>query len=392
MLLKLTRWVRGYVDFCAYGKFPERFINLTSKNGIYIWNSKPTETGFSASMFLYDYKNIRTTARKSKLKTKVTKRNGLPFLIRKYNYRIGLLIGSVIGFLLILVLSNFIWSVEVTPTENISESTVIELLEENGVGVGAYKGNIDVQAVERNSILSCDKIGWMSINMTGNCISVKLIEKIPKPETPDEEIPCNIRASADGVITQIKANKGVTKVLKGSGVAKGELLVSGIVESKLETLKYVRASAEVYADVNSEHVIKIPKSTVYNSISENKTDRHICRFICFEFPCTLNFNNYDDYLYQYQRENLYINQKKLPITIITQTQNEVIKKDETINKKQAEQIALDKAVLYEVFTKPDSVLKSRKIKITEDKNSFTAHVTYCFNENIAQTSEFSVTD
>ncbi|MEE1060258.1 MAG: sporulation protein YqfD [Ruminococcus sp.] len=392
MLLKLTRWVRGYVDFCAYGKFPERFINLTSKNGIYIWNSKPTETGFSASMFLYDYKNIRTTARKSKLKTKVTKRNGLPFLIRKYNYRIGLLIGSVIGFLLILVLSEFIWSVEVTPTENISESTVIELLEENGVGVGAYKGNIDVQAVERNSILSCDKIGWMSINMTGNCISVKLIEKIPKPETPDEEIPCNIRASADGVITQIKANKGVTKVLKGSGVAKGELLVSGIVESKLETLKYVRASAEVYADVNSEHVIKIPKSTVYNSISENKTDRHICRFICFEFPCTLNFNNYDDYLYQYQRENIYINQKKLPITIITQTQNEVIKKDETINKKQAEQIALDKAVLYEVFTKPDSVLKSRKIKIMEEKNSFTAHVTYCFNENIAQTSEFSVTD
>lgn len=392
MLLKLTRWVRGYVDFCAYGKFPERFINLTSKNGIYIWNSKPTETGFSASMFLYDYKNIRTTARKSKLKTKVTKRNGLPFLIRKYNYRIGLLIGSVIGFLLILVLSNFIWSVEVTPTENISESTVIELLEENGVGVGTYKGNIDVQAVERNSILSCDKIGWMSINMTGNCISVKLIEKIPKPETPDEEIPCNIRASADGVITQIKANKGVTKVLKGSGVAKGELLVSGIVESKLETLKYVRASAEVYADVNSEHVIKIPKSTVYNSISENKTDRHICRFICFEFPCTLNFNNYDDYLYQYQRDNLYINQKKLPITIITQTQNEVIKKDETINKKQAEQIALDKAVLYEVFTKPDSVLKSRKIKITEEKNSFTAHVNYCFNENIAQTSEFSVTD
>lgn len=392
MLLKLTRWVRGYVDFCAYGKFPERFINLTSKNGIYIWNSKPTETGFSASMFLYDYKNIRTTARKSKLKTKVTKRNGLPFLIRKYNYRIGLLIGSVIGFLLILVLSNFIWSVEVTPTENISESTVIELLEENGVGVGAYKGNIDVQAVERNSILSCDKIGWMSINMTGNCISVKLIEKIPKPETPDEEIPCNIRASADGVITQIKANKGVTKVLKGSGVAKGELLVSGIVESKLETLKYVRASAEVYADVNSEHEIKIPKSTVYNSISENKIDRHICRFICFEFPCTFNFNTYDDYLYQYQRENIYINQKKLPITIITQTQNEVIKKDETINKKQAEQIALDKAVLYEVFTKPDSVLKSRKIKITEDKNSFTAHVNYCFNENIAQTSEFSVTD
>lgn len=392
MLLKITRWVRGYVDFCAYGKFPERFINLTSKNGIYIWNSKPNETGFSASMFLYDYKNIRTTTRKARLKTKVVKRNGLPFLVKKYQHRAGIFIGGVLGVLLLMILSNFIWTVDVTPTENISKDTIVDLLEENGLGVGTYKGNIDVQAIERNSILSCEKIGWMSINMTGNCISVKLIEKTPRPETPDEEIPCNIRASSDGVITEIKAKKGVTKVMKGSGVTRGEVLVSGIVESKLETLKYVHASAEVYADVNSEHEIKIYKNSQYHSLSENKTDRYICRFICFDFPCSLSFTTYDNYLYQYKKENLYINQKKLPITIITQTQNEILQSEKNIDIKQAKQIALEKAVLYEVFSKPDSVLKNRKISITEDENCFTAHINYCFNENIAQTSEFSVTD
>ena len=47
MLLKLIRWSKGYVDFSASGKFPERFINLTTRNGINVWNLKPTEKGFS---------------------------------------------------------------------------------------------------------------------------------------------------------------------------------------------------------------------------------------------------------------------------------------------------------------------------------------------------------
>ena len=33
-LLKIIRWLWGYVAFAAKGAFPERFINLTAKAGI----------------------------------------------------------------------------------------------------------------------------------------------------------------------------------------------------------------------------------------------------------------------------------------------------------------------------------------------------------------------
>lgn len=62
MLLKVIRWSKGYVDFSASGKFPERFINLTTRNGINVWNLKPTEKGLTATMQVYDYKNIRSIA------------------------------------------------------------------------------------------------------------------------------------------------------------------------------------------------------------------------------------------------------------------------------------------------------------------------------------------
>lgn len=84
MLLRLIRWSKGYVDFSAYGKFPERFINLTTRNGINVWNLKPVQNGLTATMQVYDYKNIRSIASKSKLRLRVTGRHGLPFYAQRY--------------------------------------------------------------------------------------------------------------------------------------------------------------------------------------------------------------------------------------------------------------------------------------------------------------------
>lgn len=80
MLLKLIRWSKGYVDFSASGKFPERFINLTTRNGINVWNLKPTEKGLTATMQVYDYKNIRSIAYKSKTENACYRQTRTSFL------------------------------------------------------------------------------------------------------------------------------------------------------------------------------------------------------------------------------------------------------------------------------------------------------------------------
>ena len=72
MLLKVIRWSKGYVDFSASGKFPERFMNITAKNGVNLWNPVPKRNAISASMYLSDYKKIRILARKSRVKTRIS--------------------------------------------------------------------------------------------------------------------------------------------------------------------------------------------------------------------------------------------------------------------------------------------------------------------------------
>lgn len=392
MLLKVIRWSKGYVDFSASGKFPERFINLTTRNGINVWNLKPTEKGLTATMQVYDYKNIRSIAYKSKLKMRVTGRHGLPFYAQRYRQRVGLLIGAIFGIVLIAVLSKFIWYIDAPPTKSLSTSQILSALEEDNVKVGSYINSIDTENTERRLILKNEQIGWISLNITGSTMSVNIEEKAPKPDTPDFKTPCNIKANNDGVITSIKTSRGETKVMKGSGVVKGDLLVSGIVETKQETIEYVHASAEIMADVIYKKEYTLPRSYEYYSITDNRTDRYICNFMNFKFPCSLSFLSYDDSVSVYSCEKPNFNNTDIPVEIITQSEVEVNKTNAELNKSTLDKKLLTQSILYEVFEKPESRIVSRKINTKMNGNDYIAEVSYIFNENIAQTFEFSVTD
>ena len=392
MMLKLIRFARGYVDFTATGKFPERFLNLTSTYGIVMWDAHPIKGGLQASMYISDYRRIRKITRKSKLKSKISHKHGFPFLVEKYKSRSGLLVGGALGIVITIILSNFIWSVSVKGTENVSQTKLTYVLAKNGIKNGVYKNNLDVQTIERNVMLEISEIGWMSINLLGSTASVEVKEKAEKPEINTNTAPCNIKAKSDGVITKINARKGTTKVLKGSGVTKGELLVSGICETKLNTIQYVHAEADVYANVISEKELYIDRKFDYYSISENKIDRKRACFLWTEIPVSLSFDSFDESVFTQRNETVVCNEVPLPMGIKTETQTEILKTTACINDDTAQRVFDNSLMLYEVFEKGDSVVVSRDFRLSEEKNSYSFKGSYIFNENIAESVDFSVTE
>lgn len=392
MLLKFIRFFRGYVDFYASGKFPERFMNITAKYGINLWNAVPVDNGISASMYVCDYRKIRFAAQKARVKTSVVRRHGMPFIINRYKSRVGLAAGAVVGIILLLILSNFIWSIRILGANHISDTYLYSVLAENGVSVGAYKNNIDVESIERTISIKVKQIGWMSINITGNIIDVEIKEKTDKPHIDSSTKPCNIKAKCDGVITKVKASSGSIKVLKGSGVTKGDLLVSGITETKLDTIQYVRANAEVFADVFDKRKYSVPKKSEYYSLKEDKTDRKRLKFLWLELPCSLSFENYEDSVGCTESQNLFVNDVVLPVGINTLTTQKIAKEKCNISKSEVEKIICNDYMLYEVFNKQNSTTIKRDVVIKESDDSFDCTVDYVFNENIAESVDFDVTE
>ncbi len=392
MLLWLIRFFKGWVEFKAIGRFPERLLNITSRYGVNLWNAHPKKGAIYASMSVSDYRKIRPIARKARVRTEIEKRHGLPFYVAKYKPRAGLAVGALLGVGLLLFLSNFVWTIQVRGTQNLSETEVKNILSQNGLNIGSFKGSIDVDKLKRGTLLEINELGWLSVNLTGSVASVELKEKTEKPEINLPTNPCNIKARCDGVITKINAQNGISVVKTGSGVAKGDLLVSGTVETKLETTRYLHARADVFADVNSNKELSIPKQFDYYSLTENKSDRKRLHFFWLDFPLTFSFSLYNDSAYTVSSNSFCLNGVALPFGTSTETAHELTVKNADISPDVAEEIFVNQLLLYEIFEKQDSTVKTRNLNIASKENSYSCRVEYVFNENIAESVDFSVTE
>ncbi|MBO7274092.1 MAG: sporulation protein YqfD, partial [Clostridia bacterium] len=67
----------------AFEGFPDRFINLCTKNGIPLWNIKNVGGRLSASTTIQGYLNIRECAKKSGMNVRVVEKKGLIFFLKK---------------------------------------------------------------------------------------------------------------------------------------------------------------------------------------------------------------------------------------------------------------------------------------------------------------------
>ena len=94
-------------------------------------------------------------------------------------------------------------------------------------------------------MLNTDKFSWASFNVQGSVLTVELkkSKNINKTKSPT-----NLSAGYDGVIKKIDVKSGTSMVKVGDAVAKGDLLVSGIVEN-LNSTSYVNSKGTIIAEV-----------------------------------------------------------------------------------------------------------------------------------------------
>ena len=130
LFIKLIRFLCGYVRFRAKGGFPERFINLCSKENIPLWDISGSKGEMYAKTTIRGYHRIRACARKSGMRPRVAGRYGLPFFLHRHKRRIGLLCGAAVAVLIVCILSSMIWTIDVQGNEAVSDTEILAVFEE----------------------------------------------------------------------------------------------------------------------------------------------------------------------------------------------------------------------------------------------------------------------
>ena len=209
-------YIKGYIRVEIEGFFIERLINLCMKKSILLWNSKRKKaTLLYTNVEIKDFRQIVKFAKETKCKIKIKDKKGLPFLFHKYKKRKIFVALLSIVILLIIVLSNFIWNIEIVGNQRISKEEIMSFLEKEGVKTGNLKSRIDVKEVINNIRLERNDISWIGIEFKGTNAIIKVVEATQKPDIVDESDFCNIVAIKPGKIVKVNAVNGVPLVKEG---------------------------------------------------------------------------------------------------------------------------------------------------------------------------------
>ena len=341
----LLNYILGYLRIEVEGYFIEKLINLSSNKSILLWNSKREKsTLLYTNISIKDYRKIVKIAKKTKCRVKIKEKKGLPFIFNKYRKRKIFFLSLCLIVVGIVILSNFIWNIELTGNTNISKEELIAVLEQEGLKVGTAKNKINTKEIVSKVRLDRNDLAWIGIELKGTNALVKVVEADKKPDIIKEEEYCNIVATKPGVIVKTNAINGTSLVKQGDTVNKGTILIAGWLEGKYTGIRYVHANGEIIAKVWYEEKQKVELNQVIskeNGNSENKYSVKINNFQINFYKTLSKFKKYDT-IGETKKIKIF-SDFYLPIEITKITNKELIVEELTYSKEEAKQIAVEKA-------------------------------------------------
>ena len=386
MFIKIwLSYLMGYVRITVEGYYIERFINICTNNKIVIWNLKRDKNvKLDLNVRLQDFKEILKIAKKTKCKTIIKNKRGMPFILHRYRKRKIFIFFLLLIIALIMVSSNFVWNIEIQSEDGEQFDNIIEDLEETGLKTGEWKSKVNTKEVINKIRLKRQDIAWVGIELKGTNAIVKIVRAQEKPKIIDENEYCNIISNKTGIITKINAQNGTANVKVGDTVSVGDVLVSGWLEGKYTGIRYVHAKGEVQAKVWYTKSKKVDYKQSVKVETGNQENKYRIKFNNFKINLSKRLSKFKIY------DTITVDKKfkifsdfYLPISIEKTTYKEQEEQEKIYTPEEAKTLGiseLEKELDEEVQNKENIVNKN--INAYESQDSVEVYVTYEVLEDI----------
>lgn len=225
---KAGKWIRGYIMCETDCGSWERFMNMCRHHGIDIWHIK-REDNVCFCMQQKSFKKIIPLARKTGVKPHICKKRGFPFVMRGVLKNWTFYAGFAVFFVLLSVLSSFVWEIRYNGQSSYSRETLSKTVEAMDIYTGMSRSRLDCDAIEKQIRQVHPDISWVSAEEKGSVLEISIKEG-KKTIVHDAQAEAgHLVALTDGVVEQIVANRGTVAVKNGQKVKKGDILIRGIV-------------------------------------------------------------------------------------------------------------------------------------------------------------------
>ncbi len=235
---KQGKYVIGYMTIIIEGKHPEQLLQEFIDSGYPAWDIIfETKTTYRATIYLHHLRIIEQLASKKDLTIMKEKARGGATVFRGLLRRKELLISLLISAIVLFMLANTAWKVEIKGVSVHIEDRIEQKLSKHGLYQGSWTYHLDSLDIIQDQLLhEIPELLYLGIQKNGTSYYVEAIEKKTEKELIDHSAQ-QLVAKKDGVIQKFFIKSGVPVVERNEFVKKGDILVTNEVETVEEEEK-----------------------------------------------------------------------------------------------------------------------------------------------------------
>lgn len=288
----------------------------------------------------------------------------------------------IIGYVVLMFLSNFIFDVEVIHANFEIRELVYRELRKNGIEKYIFRKSYqELENIEKNILdNNKTKIEWIEINRSGTKYIVRVEErKIDKGKEKFEYQ--DIVSSKNGIITKVLAESG--EIIKNTNdyIKDGEVVISGNITLPDGSSVLSRASGKVYAEV--WYLVDVSYPYIYRE--EILTGRAKEVFL-------IKFLNKRISLFDFSKFNTFKKSDRILfgdifkfLSFIKEKQYEMIVIDEFYTKEEVVVKAVERAVtrVKDTLREDEQIIKYRILSTYYDESKVNLKIFFSVNEEVS---------
>ena len=176
MVKQFLQYAKGHVRIRVTGSSYERFLNICAKHQIFLWDLQSVDNAYEMNLSIRDFRMLRPLARKSSTKVRIIERYGLPFFLHTHRNRKMLFFGMLLGVILMIVLSGFIWDIHIEGNQMQTDDVIYDFLAEQDIRHGIRKSSVDCKLLAAEFRKAFDNFIWVSVKIQGTRLLIDVKE------------------------------------------------------------------------------------------------------------------------------------------------------------------------------------------------------------------------
>lgn len=261
---KKWQFCHGYVILQIEGVYPERLVSLLEAQTVPLWDvHRPRPGALVCTLPARDFPRLRSLNRRCRCRVHILKKGGWRFRLRRLWHRRVLVLGMAVLLLVTHWASRRVWFVEVQGCERMDEAVLLEALREQGICQGRDLCKLPLSDLADFVAARYEELAFVELHVDGIFLRIRAREALAEGERLDQNVPCDLVSTREGVITKVSAYGGRAQVKVGDRVKKGQLLIAGRVTARDGSMTYTtHAYGEVLAAVLYKAQVEAPKTQV----------------------------------------------------------------------------------------------------------------------------------